>query len=238
LIQRLRRLFEQQQADEETQPMQPAYQPTDPAVRIEHQIAASHNILIEAIMAIEQEVSRIAKEQHKTNTQNENVIREARAAISLARSALNRPQVSDRPSQIRPPGSVAAASSAGATSDTRLIEALMPILDRIEAALESGSIQMAAIEDREAREILRGWLEGQRLIRERLLALFEKESIRPITTVGQVFDPYRHVAVETMYDPSRPIGTIVEERRRGYEFGTGSAQRVLRFAEVVVTKPG
>jgi hypothetical protein len=224
--------------------MQPAFQPTDPALRIEHQIAASHNILIEAIMAIEQEVSRIAKEQHKTNTQNENVIREARAAISLARGALSRPQASERPSQIRPPGSVAAASSApsassaGGTSDTRLFEALMPILDSIEVALESGSVQIAAIQDQQAREMLRGWLEGQRLIRERLLALFEKESIRPISTVGQVFDPYRHVAVETMYDPGRPAGTIVEERRRGYEFGTGSGQRVLRFAEVVVTKPG
>jgi hypothetical protein len=220
------------------QPMQPVFQPTDPALRIEHQIAASHNILIEALMAIEQEVSRLAKEQHKTNSQNENVIREARAAISLARSALGRPQVSDRPSQLRPPGSVAAASSTGTASDTRLFEALMPILDSMEAALESGSVQIAAIQDAQAREMLRGWLEGQRLLRERLLALFEREGIRPISTVGQVFDPYRHVAVETLYDPSRPAGTIVEERRRGYELGAGSGQRVLRFAEVVVTKPG
>lgn len=237
MIQRLRRLFEQQPPDEDTQPTQPIFHPPDPALRIEHQIAASHNILVEAITAIEQEVSRIAKEQHKTNTQNENVIREARAAISLARSALGRTQASDRPSQIRPPGSTPAASPADTTSDTRLIEALMPILDSIEAALESGSVQIAAIQDVEAREILRGWLEGQRLIRERLLALFEKEAIRPISTVGQVFDPYRHVAVETIYDATRPTGTIVEERRRGYEFGTGSGQRVLRFAEVVVTKP-
>jgi len=45
--------------------------------------------------------------------------------------------------------------------------------------------------------------------------LADKENVRPIDSVGQVFDPYRHVAVETVFDPSRPTGTIVEERRRG-----------------------
>jgi molecular chaperone GrpE len=116
--------------------------------------------------------------------------------------------------------------------NTKVLEALMPVLDSIEAGLSSGKAQLDYIEDAAAREILAGWLEGQRLLRERLLTLLERENVRPIPTLGEHFDPFRHVAVESIYDAARPIGTIVEERMRGYMLD----KRVLRFAQVVVTR--
>lgn len=195
------------------------------------QIAA----LTETVAALEKTISRAAKEQLKSNMLAEDALAEAKTAVSVARTALDRlnsgsaPQavsersISDeRPSQLRSPL---------ASANTRLLEAFMPILDRIEAGLQSGTAQLERLPDDPYREILAGWLDGQRLLRERILALFEKENVRSITTIGQPFDPYRHVAVETLNDPSHPPGTIIEERRRGYEIG----QRVLRFAEVVVS---
>ena len=92
------------------------------------------------------------------------------------------------------------------------------------------SIFLAA--DNQAAAILAAWLDGQRLLRDRLLAILSEAGIEPIPTVGQTFDPYRHVAVGTVEDESLPDGHIVAEERRGYAAG----DHVLRYAEVVVVK--
>jgi len=222
LISRFRRKPDQPQAGE-TEPIKP-----DPMLRLEMQIAASHNALLEAIAGLEKQLARAAREQLKANALNESAMKDAQDALEVAQAALARLNTGERPSRMRSTGQLAVIPPA----DTRLLEALMPILDGIEAGLDSGTAQLTALRDEDSRRILRGWLDGQRLLRQRLLALLEKESIRPIPTIGQTFDPYRHVAVETVYDPNRPSGTIIEERRRGYELN----QRVLRFADVVVTK--
>ncbi|MCC7448933.1 MAG: nucleotide exchange factor GrpE [Anaerolineae bacterium] len=221
MISRFRRKPDQPSG--ETEPITP-----DPMLRLEMQIAASHNALLEAIAGLEKQLARAAREQLKANALNESALKDAQDALEMAQMALTRLNAGERPSKIRPTGPLPALPPA----DTRLLEALMPILDGIEAGLDSGTAQLITLRDEDARRILRGWLDGQRLLRQRLLTLLEKESIRPIPTIGQVFDPYRHVAVETVYDPNRPPGTIIEERRRGYELN----QRVLRFADVVVTK--
>jgi molecular chaperone GrpE (heat shock protein) len=214
----------------ESQPNIPANGPaqddtlnTTPFSRIENQLAA----LIEGVSSLEKQMIRSAKEQLKANALSENAVAQTQEALSLTKAALGKAAPEARPSLNRPPTALASTPMPG---NMRMIEALMPILDGIEAALSSGHGQIQRIQDEQAREILRGWLEGQRLLRERLLALFEKESVRPIATVGQPFDPYRHVAVERVFDTNHPAGTIIEERRRGYE----TDQRVLRFAEVVV----
>lgn len=172
-------------------------------------------LLAEKVEGVEKIVSRLAKEQFKANSLTED-------ALAAVKSTLLPPVGSpvERASQMKPPA-----------PNSRLLEALMPILDGIEAGLVSGQTQASLIGDQRARDTLMGWLEGQRLLRDRLLALLDKENVRPIESVGQLFDPYHHVAVDTVFDPSQPTGTIVEERRRGYE----TDQRVLRFAEVVVT---
>jgi molecular chaperone GrpE len=221
LIPRFRRKSDQDSSGD-TEPV-----PADPVLRLEMKIAASQNALMDAISGLEKLLARLSTEQHRANALNEDALHEAEEAIGVARAALERLSANERPARLRAP-----VSASPPPTDTRLLEALMPILDAIEAGLASGYTQLASVRDEGAHRILRGWLDGQRLLRQRLLALLEKESIRPIATVGQLFDPYRHVAVETVYDPNRPAGTIVEERRRGYELN----QRVLRFADVVVTK--
>ena len=139
-----------------------------------------------------------------------------------------------------------------------LLTALVPILDGLEAALDSGARLLAPANPTSAQDrwlarhldraqdeqgvtrlILQGdhtlmaaWLDGLRLVRERLLALLADAGVQPIPTVGQPFDPYLHQAVGTASDSAYPSGVVVAEQRRGYT-GPGG---VLRYAEVIVNR--
>jgi respiratory nitrate reductase gamma subunit len=56
--------------------------------------------------------------------------------------------------------------------------------------------------------------------------------LTPIPTLGQSFDPNRHVAVATDTSGRAAEGIIVAEDRRGYT----TPDKVLRYAEVVVAR--
>ena len=131
-----------------------------------------------------------------------------------------------------------------------LLEAILPALDGVENAITSGR-RYLVIRDRAAaipdptptqatlvspadRAMLAGWLDGLRLLRDRLLAVLEAGGVTPIPTVGHSFDPYLHMAVGTTDQGEGPEGIIVTEERRGYRSPTG----VLRYAEVIVYQVG
>ncbi len=196
--------------------------PPQPPAALPDQLTAQIATLIATVSALERHVGWLSREQLRANTLVESALDEAREAVAIARSAVGLPSSLERMlTPVRPP-----------EPNAKVLEALMPVLDSIEAGLRSGRAQLEHIEDAAAREILVGWLEGQRLLRERVLTLLERENVRPIPTIGERFDPFRHVAVESVYDNARPGWTIVEERLRGYMLD----KRVLRFAEVVVTR--
>ena len=80
---------------------------------------------------------------------------------------------------------------------------------------------------------LAAWLEGLKLVQERLIDLLAAEGVRPIEAEGDAFDPHLHVVIETVpATDSVPAGTIVRETRRGYLAG----ETVLRYAEVIVAR--
>lgn len=208
--------------------------PSGPAVAdVRDQLSA----LAAKVDAMSTQLSRLAREQLRANEIGERALREARESAALARTALDRPSPAAREVRLptgRPALPISTpAEPAGEPEQKalRVLESLMPVLDAIEAGLESGRGQLEHLDDAQARMLLAAWLDGQRLLRERILSLFEREGIRPIGALGQRFDPFRHVAVERTFDPLRLPGIIVAERRRGYEV----SGRVLRFAEVVVT---
>lgn len=223
---------EMQPAEVQSAEMQPAAIPA-PAPDMHDQFAA----LAAKIDGLAAQISRMAREQLRANEIGERALREARELAALARAAAERPSPAVR--ELRFPAGRAAPLSGVAIEPAgeqeqkalRVLESLMPVLDAVEAGLESGRAQLDHLDDAEARTLLAAWLDGQRLLRERVLALFEREGIRPMDALGQRFNPFRHVAVERTFDPLRVPGTIVSERRRGYELG----ERVLRFAEVIVT---
>ncbi len=95
-------------------------------------------------------------------------------------------------------------------------------------AIAGLSADMAAWQDAQI-----AWLRGLELVRERLLETLAMEGVEPIETLGQPFDPHRHLALDTApASPEIAPGTIVAELRRGYVAGS----RVLRYAEVVVAR--
>ncbi len=62
--------------------------------------------------------------------------------------------------------------------------------------------------------------------------MFERHGVRPIPAIGELFCPYRHLAVGTRIEDAAAEDTVVAEELIGYAAG----DRVLRHAEVVVAR--
>jgi molecular chaperone GrpE len=78
---------------------------------------------------------------------------------------------------------------------------------------------------------LDAWVTGLTFVRKRLLDILAAADVRPISAIGQPFDPQQHVAIGVVpASEEHPAGSVVEELRRGYLAG----ERVLRHAEVLV----
>jgi molecular chaperone GrpE len=181
----------------------------------------------DGLAKLEEQLSKLGREQYKSNTLAQAQAERLQATLESLQSAMTRQE--------------AAQQEAVQKARLDVLKALLPVLDGLEAGLESGERQVAPLapqswgeggQDSQAAAILAAWLDGQRLLRDRLLAILNEAGIEPIPTVGQTFDPYRHVAVGTVEDESLPDGHIVAEERRGYATG----DHVLRYAEVVVVR--
>ena len=97
-----------------------------------------------------------------------------------------------------------------------------PAQPQHDAARQQLAEQTAAID---------AWLTGLTFVRKRLLDTLATADVRPISAIGQPFDPQLHVAIGVVpASAENPAGTVVEELRRGYRAG----ERVLRHAEVLV----
>ena len=189
---------------------------------------------------LEQEIRKLGKTQLKANLLAEEQTAQMKQSLVIAQAAQEQ--------NTRLLEALNAERAAQAQQET--LEAILPALDGLEHAITSGQHYLQ-IRDRAAaypnltpkqavlvspadRAVLAGWLNGLILVRERLLAILEAGGVTPIPSVGQLFDPYLHVAVGT--STQLPAGMepapnlIVAEERRGYCTQTG----VIRFAEVVV----
>lgn len=103
-----------------------------------------------------------------------------------------------------------------------LIENLLPIIDNLETAIAS------VREDDDMAPFVRGF----ELIYKDLMAVLEREGLKPIKAVGEKFDPYKHEVTMTTIDDDLPEDTVLEELQKGYMLGS----KVLRTAKVGVSK--
>ena len=113
-----------------------------------------------------------------------------------------------------------AAADEAAAAD--LISELLPILDNLERALETGADTAAAA----------AYRTGVELIHKQLIDLLAKRRVVPIDTAGRDFDPHYHQAVAHEASGEHAEGQIIGELRRGYLL----AGRLLRPAMVRVAK--
>jgi molecular chaperone GrpE len=74
------------------------------------------------------------------------------------------------------------------------------------------------------------FIDGIRVTHRKLLALLEKEGVRPFESVGKPFDPALHEVAGTRPAGDETEGVVVAELRRGYTF----KDDLLRTARVVV----
>jgi molecular chaperone GrpE len=171
------------------------------------------------LLELKEEVRKLGKTQLKANTLSENQAAQWQAVLAALQSA----QTQANQTQ----------------ADQRLLEAILPALDGVEEAITSGQQLLPQLEEISVEQtMLAGWLDGLRLVRERLLAVLESGGVTVIDAVGRPFDPYLHRAVGVMTE--LPVewengrqGLIVSEERRGYQTAAG----VLRYADVIVYKP-
>lgn len=102
-------------------------------------------------------------------------------------------------------------------ASTEAVRTLLPILDDFERALkvESGDSE---------------FVNGIKLIYQRLFDTLKKLGLEPIVSQGQPFDPHLHHAVEKKEMDDLTTDTILDEYQRGYNF----KGRLLRPAMVKV----
>jgi molecular chaperone GrpE len=101
-----------------------------------------------------------------------------------------------------------------------LFKQILEVMDNVERAL----IYQETMDKQELQQILRmlQWQMGE---------VLRAEGLSPVPTVGEVFNPYVHEAVEAVEGSDKPEGTVLEELRKGYTLG----EETLRPARVKVS---
>jgi molecular chaperone GrpE len=177
------------------------------------------------VMELSEQVRKLAKTQFKANALQETHMAQQQETIAALQKSLEQQEKQQAERQ----------QQAIEQAQLEMLTSLLPVIDSLDAAFETGrrmalKLPMPA----ETRRAVVAWLDGIRLARLRLLDLLKNYNVTPIPTVGHPFDPNRHVAVATDTTGRAADGLIVSEDRRGY----AAANKVLRYAEVVVSRLG
>lgn len=100
-----------------------------------------------------------------------------------------------------------------------LLRSLLPVLDGFERALKQRDPKVPE-----------SFYQGMELIYQELFGVLTRAGLTRIETLGKLFDPHVHQAVETVEADGHRDQEIVEELQRGYKL----RQRLLRPAIVKV----
>ncbi len=141
----------------------------------------------------------------------EDLLAEAQARIEQQRETMMRALADAENARKRAQSEAAAAQK---YAIERFVEGLLPVMDSLEAALQSKDVS------------------GVDLTFRQLKATLEKANIKEIIpTAGERFDPHRHQAVAAVESQAEP-NTVVGVMQKGYRLH----DRVLRPALVTVAK--
>ena len=97
---------------------------------------------------------------------------------------------------------------------------LLPVRDSLEAALASPNLTLESLTS------------GVELTLKLLATAFEKANIKEINPIGEMLDPHKHQAMNTVESDAKP-NSIVSVFQKGYELN----ERLVRPALVSVAKP-
>lgn len=114
-----------------------------------------------------------------------------------------------------------------ARATEKLVEALLPVVDDMERALDHARTQ-------ELSEDFSQFVDGVDAVRTKLLSVFDHEGVEAIDPAGEAFDPNVHQAVGRVEDAEQYDETVHDVYQKGYRMGG----KVLRPAMVTVTYGG
>lgn len=117
---------------------------------------------------------------------------------------------------------VAQVQRAETEARTRVARQWLPVVDNLERAVEASK----------GKTDVKSIVEGVQMVLASLLDFLKTNGVRPMTAVGEQFDPNRHEAADQVHHAALPPNTIVDEFHRGYLMN----DKVLRPARVVVSK--
>ena len=103
-------------------------------------------------------------------------------------------------------------------------KALLPVADNLQRAIQATETGKSTDCD--------SLLKGVELTQAELTKAFAKFNVKKMETLGTIFDPNFHQAIQELEDKEKPAGTVVVELQTGYMIN----DRILREAMVVVTK--
>lgn len=106
-------------------------------------------------------------------------------------------------------------------SNQSLIKEMLSVVDSLELAMNSANGH---------KDIDKGLLDGLAMTHKEIIKVFEKFSVKPISAMGQPFDPAYHEAVMQEETDEYPANTVINELQKGYLIH----DRLLRPAMVVV----
>ncbi len=104
-----------------------------------------------------------------------------------------------------------------------LLKELLPTFDNLERAI---------VASKQATDV-KGVVDGISMILKQFEGTLARLNLIKVTTVGVMFDPQVHEAIQQIETDEHPPGTIVAEVQPGYLSG----ERLVRAAMVVVAKP-
>lgn len=107
-------------------------------------------------------------------------------------------------------------------ANEKLLRDMLPTLDNLERAIQSGRNQ----------DNVDGILEGIDLTYKHFLETLQKIGVTQVSSVGEIFDPAKHQAVGQVDSSNVPENAIIEEYQKGYFLH----DRILRPAMVTVAK--
>ena len=104
-----------------------------------------------------------------------------------------------------------------------LVSALLPVVDNLERAVDSSK---EGVSDNDA------LLEGVSMTLTEILKVLERFHVKPVESLGEIFDPNFHQAMMQETSNAHPENTVLQEMQKGYLIHN----RLLRPAMVVVSK--
>lgn len=107
-----------------------------------------------------------------------------------------------------------------------IFKEILPVVDNLERAVDQG-----VVDNIDAADNLSALLEGVQLTLKSLVSILEKFEVKPIETVGQVFDPKVQEALTMEASTTIPANHVVNEFEKGYYY----KDRLLRAAKVIVS---